>query len=368
MPLLGENPRRPTYRILAQLRGEDVFLAHHEIFDGRVVQKTVHVHGLEDALAANEPAFLHRLDHPRITPVREAQYDAMHDRAITFVMPHYPGGSVETALADDYRFSIVESVSITIDALDALAYLHREHNALHRDTKPGNVLLDGNRRRGYLSDFGSAASIDADGGASAVQGTNIYRPPEARPTGRVAIDADLFGIGMMLWEMLDGRLPWDQLVFAEVEARLQRGLRSVPDSYLEFEPHVPDRLRRATRKAISRRPGDRYLSAEEFIRALRRVICIDWRHEAGSGLQGVWIGTWPPHRRVDQRTEYRVTARQLEAGPDRGSLRYEADFRRRNAGWRQTVPDATMGPTDTRGASGFFAAVEASATHREPAR
>jgi serine/threonine protein kinase len=223
-PLRGERRDRATYRILDRLSsglGDDVFLAHHEIFDGRVVQKTVYMHGLEDALASNEPAFLNRLDHPRIVPVREAQWDPTQDRAITFVMPHLAGGSVHDALLEGYRFSIYRSIAIAIDALDALAYVHREFSALHRDTKPGNVLLDENRHHGYLSDFGSAAVIDDAGGAAAVLGTNVYRPPESRLTGRVTVDADIYGIGMMLFEMLNGRLPWEELDLAAVETRLQ---------------------------------------------------------------------------------------------------------------------------------------------------
>jgi serine/threonine-protein kinase len=206
--LKGENTRRAILdKLSSGSAGDHVFLTHHEIFDGQFVQKTVSINGYEDALASNEPAFLNRLEHPRVTPVREAQFDPNEDRAITFVMPHFAGGSVEDALRDDHRFSILESIQIAIDALDALAYLNREHKAVHRDTKPGNVLLDPDRKRGYLSDFGSAALIDSAGGASAVLGTNVYRPPEARSTGRVGVAADLYGLGMMLWELLNGRLP-----------------------------------------------------------------------------------------------------------------------------------------------------------------
>jgi len=332
------------------------------------VQKTVAIHGYEDALASNEPAFLKRLDHPRITPVYEAQFDPQEDGAITFVMPRFRGGDVEDALRDDYRFSLTESVQIVIDALDALAYLHREHRAIHRDTKPANILLDDGRTRGFVADFGSAALIDADGGASAVLGTNLYRPPEARPTGRVGVDADLYGIGMVLWEMVNGRLPWETLELADVEARLRRGLRSVPDRMLEFEPHVSERLRRVIRKAIHRNPASRFHTAEEFIRALRRVVSVDWRHVEGRGADGVWRGTWPPHRREDQRTEYLVTARVLGSGHQRGRVRLEADFRRPDGGWRQTAADATVAPGDAAGTAGFFATVDASARHRDAAR
>jgi hypothetical protein len=366
--LKGEVPRRATYRILdrpTSRRDDDVLLAEHAIFEEKVIQKTVAIHGYEDALASDDPAFLTRLDHPRITPVYEAQFDSDEDQAITVVMPLFIGGDVEHALRDDYRFSLAESVQIAIDVLDALAYLHRDHRAVHRDTKPGNVLLDASRGRGFLSDFGSAALIDEDGGASAVLGTNVYQPPEARSTGRVGIDADLYGIGIVLWEMVNGRLPWEDLQLADVEARLQRGLRSVPDRMLEFEPHVPDRLRRVIRKAIQRNGTGRYGSAEEFIRALQRVVSIDWRHVDGRGVDGLWLGTWPPRRREEQATEYRVISRVLEAGRDRGKVRLEAAFHQPGGAWRQATADATAGAGDAPAAARFFATVEAGAAPRD---
>ena len=370
-PLLGERRDRPTYRILDKLgdgRGDDVFLTHHEIFDGKFVQKTVHMHGLEDALA-NEPAFLNRLEHPQIVPVREAQWDPSEERAITFVMPHLAGGSIDDALREDYRFSLQQCIAIAIDALDALAYVHGEFKALHRDVKPGNVLLDEGRAHGYLTDFGSAARMDAQGEAANVLGTNVYRPPESRLTGRIGVRADIYGIGMTLFEMLNGRIAWETLDLPAVEARLQKGWRSVPDTALTFLPHVPDRLRRCVRKAINRSPGDRYPTAEKFIRALRKVRCIDWRHIDGGPLEGTWIGTWPPQRRVDRRDEYRVQTRVLEAGKNSGRLRVEGDYRRPGAAtWRQTVTDATIAPGDAAALTEYFDAVEASARHRSPAR
>jgi serine/threonine protein kinase len=370
-PLRGERSDKPTYQIIDRLgdgRGDDVFLAHHAIFDGKCVQKTVRMHGLEDALASHEPAFLNQLEHPRIVPVREAQWDPQGDCAITFVMPHFAGGSVHDALLEGYRFSIAQAITIATDALDALAYLHRRFDALHRDTKPGNVLLDESRSRGYLSDFGSAATIGEAGTAQAVLGTNIYRPPEARAVGRVAADADVYGIGMMLFEMLNGRIPWETLDLEALEGRLQRGLRAVPDRQLEFAPHVPERLRRCVRKAIHRDPGQRYASPEGCITALRKVMCIDWRHDEGDGISGTWTGTWPPHLSHDRRTRYRVTARLLAAGPDRGAVRVESDFRRPAGSWRQAVPDVTAASADLRRIAAVFSAVEANAAHRSPAR
>jgi serine/threonine protein kinase len=150
-PRRGEHPTKPTYRIVERLgdgHGDDVFRAYHEIFGGPCVQKTVRMHGLEDALASSEPGFLNKLDHPRVVPVRDAQWDPAGEHAIRFVIPLFEGGSVEQALKQDYRFSVVQAMTIAIDALDALAYVRREFGALHRDTKPGNVFLDGEREAG----------------------------------------------------------------------------------------------------------------------------------------------------------------------------------------------------------------------------
>lgn len=369
--LKGESTRRKTYSIIDKLSsgpGDDVLLAEHAIFKQTVVQKTVAIAGYEDAIASSEPEFLHRLDHPRITPVWEAQFDPDEDRAITFVMPHFAGGSVDDALKRDYRFSLGDSVQIAIDALDALAYLHREHNAIHRDTKPANLLLDADLRRGYLSDFGSAALLQADSCARAVLGTNVYRPPESRTTGRVSIDSDIYGIGLTLWEMVNGRLKWEELQLEVVEDRLRRGLRSVPDSQLEFEPHVPDRLRRAVRKMIQRSPGDRFRDAEECIRALRKVATIDWKHLDGHGPLGRWHGDWPPRLPPHQRSDYQVTSNVLGGGRNRGMLRLEADYRTAVKSWRQTVADDTIALDDSAAATRFFEAVQASAAHRQPTR
>lgn len=370
MSLRGEAGRK-TYVLLDKLTsggGDDVFLTHHEIFDGKFVQKTVRMHGLEDALASHEPTFLHQLEHPQIVPVREAQWDPDYEQAITFVMPHMPGGSVDDALVEGYRFSLTESIAIIVDVLDALSYVQREFNAIHRDTKPGNILLDADRSRGYASDFGSAATLAGDGRAEAVLGTNIYRPPESRLTGRIDVASDVYGLGVTLFEMLSGRIAWETMDLAAVEGRLGRGLRAVPDRFLTFDPMVPPRLRRCVRKAIHRYPDQRFQTTNEFITALRGVTTIDWSHVDGAGLEGEWRGTWPPQLATGRRLEYRITSRVLGAGKSRGRLRVEAHARTPGGGWRQAVAAITVSPDDRGALDQFFSDVQDNADHRAPAR
>jgi serine/threonine protein kinase len=375
VPLRGEAHRK-TYRIDERIGGgpatDDVYRAWHNVFQGPCVQKRVHVHGLEDALASSEPAFLDKLRHPHIVEVREAQWDPDQDGAITFVMRFYEGGSVEKALETDYRFSVHQAVDLAVHVLGALAFVYQTHKAIHRDVKPGNVLMDKERVNAYLSDFGSAATVDANGEAVAVLGTDHYRPPEAKSSGKVGRAADLFGIGMTLFEMLNGRLPWETHNLEKVEERLRAGRRALPDSALSvYAPHVPDRLSRIVNKAIARNPGTRFRSPEEFIRALKKakLQSIDWEHVDGEDLLGTWIGTWPAKRPVGKRTIYRVKSRVLEAGRHHGKLRLEADYRRAGThSWRESVKDTTVAADDRAGVAELFARVEANAAHREPAR
>jgi serine/threonine protein kinase len=267
-PLRGEAQRK-TYRIVEQIGGgrtsDDVYRAWHDVFRGPCVQKRVQVHGLEDALAYNEPAFLDRLRHPHIVEVREAQWDPDDDSAITFVMRLYEGGSIEDALRTGYRFSIHQATDLTVHVLAALAYVYRSHQAVHRDVKPGNMLLDEARRQGFLSDFGSAAMLDGNGEAAAVLGTDHYRPPETKSSQRVGRSADLYGVGMTLFEMVNGRLPWETHDLATIEKRLRSGRRALSNTVLStYAPQVPRRLRRVIAKAIAAEPAKRFASHEGY--------------------------------------------------------------------------------------------------------
>src|SRR4051812_29649075 len=145
MALRGELLSRPTYEALKTLQGGAINLAigvyRHKVLDKDVVQKTIDMAGRQDAAAYKEPRLLDSIRHDHVVPVFEAQYDPETPDAITFVMPYYGGGSVQNLLLDDYRFSIDQARTIAIEILDALDYVHGTLGYVHRDVKPGNVLL-----------------------------------------------------------------------------------------------------------------------------------------------------------------------------------------------------------------------------------
>jgi serine/threonine protein kinase len=371
MPLRGESLERPTYVFLRSIqdgaRNVAIRRYRHEIFGREVVQKTIDMAGREDAVAFKEPQLLDSLKHARIVPISEAQFDPELPGCITFVMPYYEGKSVDAALLADYRFSLHQARDLTCHVLDALAYVHGNRRYVHRDVKPGNMLLGAARDAAYLSDFGSAAEMDSAGRVAVAGMTPLYKAPEAGFVG-AAIDmrADFYSVGMALFEMLSGRFPYELVDFAELQARLARGRRALPDSFFTFAPHVPDRLRRVVRKAIAINPDTRYANGTQFIGALQNLQCIDWRHLGGEDLDGDWEGSWPPHQRDGERRLYRVTS----SGRSGGRRRLEAYQRLPTLGvdWRRFgVQDQTIAAEDRKALERFFSQVAVRAAHLAPA-
>ncbi len=123
-----------------------------------------------------------------------------------FVVRYYGGGSIEEALRTDYRFSVHQAINLAVHALDALGSSTEAQRdaprcqARERGHGPGPD-------HGYPERLRLRSHARRRGEAPAVLGTDHYRPPEAKSSGKVGRSADLFGLGMTLFEMLNGRLP-----------------------------------------------------------------------------------------------------------------------------------------------------------------
>jgi serine/threonine protein kinase len=309
-------------------------------------------------LAFSEPRLLAELQHPKIVPVLDCQYDPDHPGAVVFTMPYYKSGSVRFALENGYRFSINQAIAISCDQLAALGHVHTKR-FIDRDVKAANLLLSDDVRQGFLSDVGIVAQMEADGKAPGNAGTLIYMAPEGfGPAGRVGPPADIYGAGLTLWEMVDGPIDYAAIAQPFVVGRLGRGQRGLPDPILVFQPHVPGDLRRVINRAINVDPNRRFQDARSMIAALRNISCIDWMVVArGSGLEGEWEGTWPPTRPVAQRRRYRVIAAPLRSG----RLRVEA-FQKVAANWRRFgVLPRDIAARDSSALSQVFSAAQARA-------
>lgn len=261
MPLRGEASSRPTYVNFERIKDGSQLLnrCEHALLGTNCVQKTVR---LSRGSIASEPWLLNELDHPRITPVREAQFDPEHADFVTFVMPWYEGGSVARALIDAHHFSVLETLAIVRDVLDALEYSHTEKQYVHRDIKTDNILLNGEQSRGYLSDFGLASKLEASGTAPGVAATFAYMAPEVGTSHRHSPASDLFGVGMVLLEMLNGRIRWEEIrLGASGSPRDERAARSLrghdlprclfPSGPRSPHPRDPEGARKKSELAVS---------------------------------------------------------------------------------------------------------------------
>jgi len=372
VPIHGDRLNKPTYAILRSLDGGtvgDAWVTYHEIFGRQVVQKRYSTLGLEDTVAYREPRLLRDITHEHVAEVLEAQFDREMDRAITFVMPYYDGRSIAKALDEGYVFSVHRALKLTMQMLDALAHVHREHRYIHRDVKPGNVLLNGDRDWVYLGDWGSAAEMGDDGRVAAIHGSPLYTPPEGGPDdGAMGLTGDVYGTGLTLHEMLNGPFPYADISPEMVDKRLAAGKRALPNAGFEhWDPCVPGELRTVVRNALRLHPSDRYASCSSFRTRLGRIRCIDWKRVEGRAddLDGVWEGTWPPRRREDQRRRYRVASRVLRTGV----RSVEAVGALPGSTWRRFgVEDVRVPPDDRPAVERFFADVATRAAQRDPAQ
>jgi serine/threonine protein kinase len=364
--LHGEYLQRPSYEFLHTIGEGNVAvcrLTRHLLFDELVVQKTISLLGVPDSLARIEPRILQEVKHDHIVDVREAQYDPDYTAvvAITFISTYYEGGSIYGALTEGHHFSTQTALTLTSHVLEALHFLHVTKTIIHRDIKPSNIVMTADRIYARLGDLGSAADTDADGRVAAAAGSLLYLPPEYA-AGSLDVRSDLYSLGMVLLEMLNGAFPYESLSRDEMEHRTEDGKRALPNRYYNPAPWVPPGVARFVRKLVAPNPDQRFSTAAEALRELNRLRYVSWERVNGGGLTGEWRGKWPPTARIEHRREIAATITPITTGRYAGMLIAKATSRIGNRQWRGYASlTRRVTATDERGVTDFFRAVEAAA-------
>jgi beta-lactam-binding protein with PASTA domain/tRNA A-37 threonylcarbamoyl transferase component Bud32 len=222
------------------------------------------------------------LSHPNIVPVYDWGED---DGSYFIVMEFIDGRPLSAVLRDSDPLTPSQIALIGANVAAALAFAHR-HGVIHRDVKPGNVLItqDGNVK---VTDFGIARAVNTEESLTqtgAVMGTAAYFSPEQAEGHGVDSRSDIYSLGVVLYEMSAGKPPFtgDSPV-----AVASKHVRETPVLPSVVNPAMPASLEAVVMKAMAKNPDDRYSSAEEFRADLLRFA--DGRPvEAGDpGLTGV---------------------------------------------------------------------------------
>jgi serine/threonine protein kinase/HEAT repeat protein len=264
------------YRILKCLgKGGmgSVYLAHDPQLDRQVALKEPHFSSGDGPQVlerfAREARAAATIDHPNICPV----YDVgVHDGVHYVTMAYIEGRPLSELVRDGKPLPPRPAAAVVRKLALALAEAHR-HGVIHRDLKPSNVMVN-RRKEPVIMDFGLARRVNKDDErltkAGAVLGTPAYMPPEQVSGDVQAMGpaCDVYSLGVMLYEMLTGRPPFQgQLasVFAQILTR-------EPEPPSKLRPGLDPDLEAICLKAMAKKPKDRFTSMDEMADALERYL------------------------------------------------------------------------------------------------
>lgn len=204
------------------------------------------------------------LPHPRIVQVHDM--GCSDDDAYYTVMECVEGGTLKERLLEKGALHPAEAATTVLRISDALRAAH-ERGIVHRDIKPQNILMT---RTGDIkvADFGIARSSSSDTAFGVVLGTADYMSPEQGSGGELGPRSDLYSLGIVFYEMLTGRRPFEADTPLAV---VTRHVHEEPRQPRELNPSIPDEVNAVVMRLLAKNPEDRYEDAADLMEALKDV-------------------------------------------------------------------------------------------------
>jgi serine/threonine-protein kinase len=259
------------YKVISRLGAggmADVFCAEDQQLGRKVALKLLHRRFAED------PGFVERfrreaqaaagLQHPNVVSV----YDrGAYDGTNYIAMEYLPGRSLKQLIRQEAPLDPVRAIDIAIQILKAARFAHRR-GVIHRDLKPHNVIVD-DSDHAKVTDFGIARAGASDmTETGSIMGTAQYLSPEQAQGHAVSAQSDLYAVGVVLYEMLTGRVPFegDQAVTIAL-----KHVAEAPVAPRQLNPAIPPDLEQAILWALNKNPQDRPSDADHFIAVLQQI-------------------------------------------------------------------------------------------------
>ena len=259
------------YRVLSRLGAggmADVYLAEDQQLSRQVALKLLHRRFAED------PGFVERfrreaqsaasLQHPNVVSVFDR---GAFDGTYYIAMEYLPGRSLKQLIRQEAPLEPLRAIDLTIQILKAARFAHRR-GVIHRDLKPHNVIVDDNDHV-KVTDFGIARAGASDmTETGSIMGTAQYLSPEQAQGHAVSAPSDLYSVGIVLYEMLTGRVPFD------AESAISIALKHVSEGPIppsQINPAIPPGLEQVVMWSLNKNPADRPADADQFIAALDQV-------------------------------------------------------------------------------------------------
>ena len=275
------------YRILRPLGAGgmgEVFLAVDSLLERPVALKALYQHLTADAGRVerfrHEAVTLARLSHPNIAILHDLyEYSGSH----YMVMEYVEGETFESLIRRYGPLPVKAALEMFSQSLRGFEYAHARQ-IIHRDIKPGNLLLN-TEGEAKITDFGIARVLGERRMTQTGKliGTLEYMSPEQVQGQEQDARSDIYSLGILLYEMLTGRVPFSSTSDFEI---MKSHIEVSPPSVREIVRELPEEVERALQKALAKKPEDRFQNVREFREILEAVAATLAGGSAGRGAGG----------------------------------------------------------------------------------
>src|SRR5437867_504024 len=250
------------YKILSTLGSGGfgtVYLAEDTWIDKKVALKVPHKQTLDFGELLREPLLRATLNHPNIVAILTAE---KQENVFFIVMEFVPGETLESIIARDGALDLPRALDYTCQICNAVDHAHRQ-NVLHRDLRPSNVLVtDSNLLK--VADFGTSRFLEIAAHGTTVIGSPPYMAPE-QFQGKAVFASDIYSVGITMYQMLTGMLPYTTPVPADLDRLMRGDLVSPPR---QKNRAISDAINDIVMRALAPDLNKRYQRASDLLNDL----------------------------------------------------------------------------------------------------